>query len=171
MDRLKKGENHWPLDVVTPIFTEEALLQALREGPYGRCVYECDNDVVDHQVVNLLYEKGTTVSFSMIGCSEHVDKKTTIFGTRGELRGDLSKLVHNDYLTGQTQVIETTPPDSPTGGHWDGDINVLKAFMYAVATGDTSHILSGARETLETHLTVFAAEQSRHEGRVVDVIV
>jgi hypothetical protein len=40
-----------------------------------------------------------------------------------------------------------------------------------VATGDTSHILSGARETLETHLTVFAAEQSRLEGRVVDVIV
>jgi predicted dehydrogenase len=178
LGRFRNGEYGWPLDVitpgsseVTPTFTEEAVLKALREGPYGRCVYECDNDVVDHQVVNLLYEKGTTVSFSMIGCSEHVDKKTTIFGTRGELRGDLSKLVHNDYLTGQTQVIETTPPDSPTGGHWDGDINVLKAFMYAVATGDTSHILSGARETLETHLTVFAAEQSRHEGRVVDVIV
>jgi predicted dehydrogenase len=171
MDRLNTGSLGWPLDVITPNFTEEAVLQALRQGPYGRCVYECDNDVVDHQVVNLLYENGATASFTMTGCSEFADRKTTIFGTRGELRGDLSQLVHYDYLTGKTQVIDTTPPNSPQGGHWDGDINVLKAFMYAVATGDTSRILSGARETLETHLTVFAAEQSRHEGRVVDVIV
>jgi len=171
MDRLNTGSLGWPLDVITPTFTEEAVLQALRQGPYGRCVYECDNDVVDHQIVNLLYENGATASFTMTGCSEFADRKTTLFGTRGELRGDLSQLVHYDYLTGKTQVIDTTPPNSPQGGHWDGDVNVLKAFMHAVATGDTSHILSGARETLETHLTVFAAEQSRHEGRVVDVIV
>ena len=171
MDRLHKGEQHWPLEVVTPIFTEEALLQALREGPYGRCVYECDNDVVDHQVVNLLYENGATASFTMVGCSEHGDRKTSVYGTLGEIRGDLSKLVHNDYLSGETRILDTTLPDTPTGGHWDGDINVLRAFTYAVATGDTSHILSGARETLETHLTVFAAEQSRHEGRTIEVIV
>jgi predicted dehydrogenase len=171
MNRFNKGDFGWPLDVITATFTEEGVMQALREGPYGRCVYECDNDVVDHQVVNLLYENGATASFSMIGCSEHGDRKTSVYGTRGEIRGDLSQLVHNDYLTGKTEVLDTTLPDTPTGGHWDGDINVLKAFTYAVATGDTSRILSGARETLETHLTVFAAEQSRREGRTVEVIV
>jgi predicted dehydrogenase len=171
MNRFNKGDYGWPLDVITSTFTEEGVMQALREGPYGRCVYECDNDVVDHQVVNLLYENGATASFSMIGCSEHGDRKTTVFGTLGEIRGDLSQLVHNDYLTGKTEIIDTTLPDTPTSGHWDGDINVLKAFTYAVATGDTSRILSGARETLETHLTVFAAEQSRREGRTVEVIV
>lgn len=169
--RLREGNIDWPLDVITPEFTEESVLTALRTGPYGRCVYECDNDVVDHQVVNLLYENGATASFTMTGCSEFGDRKTTIFGTRGELRGDLSKLVHYDFLSGETSVIDTTPPDSPQGGHWDGDINVLKAFMYTVATGDTRCILSGARETLETHLTVFAAEQSRREGRTVDVVI
>ena len=171
MNRFNKGDYGWPLDVITSTFTEEGVMQALREGPYGRCVYECDNDVVDHQVVNLLYENGATASFSMIGCSEHGDRKTTVFGTLGEICGDLSQLVHNDYLTGKTEIIDTTLPDTPTSGHWDGDINVLKAFTYAVATGDTSRILSGARETLETHLTVFAAEQSRREGRTVEVIV
>ena len=169
--RLRKGEFGWPLDVITPVFTEEAVRQALREGPYGRCVYECDNDVVDHQVVNLLYANGATAAFTMTGCSEFGDRKTTIFGTRGELRGDLSKLVHYDFLTNETRIIDTTPPGSPEGGHWDGDVNVLKAFMYTVATGDTSRILSGAQETLETHLTVFAAEQSRREGKTVEVIV
>jgi predicted dehydrogenase len=169
--RLRQGSWGWPLDVITQAFTEEGVLQALREGPYGRCVYECDNDVVDHQVVNLLYANGATVAFTMTGCSEFGDRRTTVFGTRGELRGDLSKLVHFDFLSNETRIIDTTPPDAPQGGHWDGDINVLKAFMYTVATGDTSRILSGARETLETHLTVFAAEQSRREGRTVEVVV
>lgn len=167
--RLREGEHGWPLNVITPVFTEEAVLQALTEGPYGRCVYECDNDVVDHQVVNLLYANGATASFTMTGLSEFADRRTTIFGTRGELRGDLSKLVIYDFLSGETTTIDTIPPDAPAGGHWDGDVNTLKAFMTAVGTGDTSHILSGAEETLETHLTVFAAEQSRREGRTVAV--
>jgi len=171
LGRLHQGDNGWPLDVITSVFTEEAVLEALRNGPYGRCVYECDNDVVDHQVVNLLYEDGVTASFTMTAFAEVSDRKTQIFGTRGELRGDLAKIVHYDFLTGKTEVVDTTPPDSPTGGHWDGDIAVLRSFVYAVATGDTSRILSGAEETLETHLTVFAAEQSRREGRTIDVVI
>ncbi|MCB0084936.1 MAG: hypothetical protein KDE47_28545 [Caldilineaceae bacterium] len=169
LDRLHQGKHSWPLNVITPVFTEAAVLQALAEGPYGRCVYECDNDVVDHQVVNLLYENGATASFTMTGLSEYADRKTVIFGTRGELRGDLSKLVHYDFLSQETTVIDTVPPDVPPGGHWDGDVNTLKSFMMAVGTGDTSYILSGAEETLETHLTVFAAEESRREGRTVTV--
>ncbi len=105
----------------------------------------------------------------MTGLSEYADRRTTIFGTRGELRGDLSKFVPYDFLSRKTEIIDTIPPDAPAGGHRDGDINTLKAFMTAVATGDTSYILSGAEETLETHLTIFAAEQSRQEGRTVAV--
>jgi predicted dehydrogenase len=171
LGRYQKGDYGWPLDVITSVFTEEAVLSSLRQGPYGRCVYECDNDVVDHQVVNLLYENGVTASFTMTAFAEVSDRKTQIFGTRGELRGDLARIVHYDFLTEQTEIIDTTLPDSPTGGHWDGDINVLRSFVKAVATGDTSPILSGAAETLETHLTVFAAEKSRLEGQTVKVIV
>src|SRR5829696_6895999 len=45
-EQLAQGRQGWPLSVVTPVFTEQALATALREGPYGRCVYACDNDVV-----------------------------------------------------------------------------------------------------------------------------
>jgi predicted dehydrogenase len=169
LGRYQKGEYGWPLDVITSILTEEAILTALRQGPYGRCVYECDNDVVDHQVVNLLYENGVTASFTMTAFAEVSDRKTQIFGTRGELRGDMAKIIHYDFLTGQTETIDATLADTPTGGHWDGDINVLRSFVHAVATGDTRSILSGAEESLETHLTVFAAEKSRREGITVSI--
>lgn len=163
---LAKKKWGWPLDVVTTEFTREAVSARLREGPYGRCVYECDNDVVDHQVVNLLYANGVTASFSMVGTSVMRDRQTTIFGTRGELRGDGEKIIVDDYLSDERREIQVPRPQS---GHGGGDHGLMEHFVAAVAHRDPSLILSGPEESLETHLTVFAAEQARREQRVISV--
>jgi predicted dehydrogenase len=167
LERLRQGNTGWPLDVITTDFTQDGIRTVLREGPYGRCVYECDNDVVDHQVVNLLYENGATASFTMIGTCETRDRETIIFGTRGELRGDGEKIVHYDFLSGQTREIIVQKPGTGLDGHGGGDYGLMQHFVAAVAKRDPQLILSGPAESLETHLTVFAAEQARRENRVV----
>jgi predicted dehydrogenase len=166
---LEQGNLGWPLDVITTDFTQSGLMAVLQHGPYGRCVYESDNDVVDHQVVNLLYVNGATASFTMIGPSEFRDRQTTIFGTRGELRGDGRKIVHYDFLTTRTQEIVTKLPETRLSGHGAGDYSLMQHFVAAVAHRDPSLILSGPTESLETHMTVFAAERARRENRVVQV--
>ena len=77
-----------------------------------------------------------------------------------------------ETLTEQTDVIDTQAAGSDiTGGHGGGDRGIMDCFVKAVAAGDPSLVLSGPAETLESHLTVFAAERARRENRVVEVSV
>lgn len=168
-DRVLKGQTGWPVNVLTPDTTVEGVTEALRTGPYGRCVYACDNDVVDNQVVNIEFEGGCTASFVMIGLSQIGGRKTTIFGTRGQITGDGSKITVFDFLTDTEKTIDTNASDSSIlGGHGGGDGRIMEAFVAAVAEQDSSKILSGPDETLETHLAVFAAEKARKQGVVVN---
>jgi predicted dehydrogenase len=161
----------WPLDAVIDSYTEADLLAALRHGPYGRCVYACDNNVVDHQVVAMEFDGGPTGTFVMTAFNAGGHRRTRLFGTHGELEGDGETVRVHDFLTGTTEVLAARSPGDATagGGHGGGDWGLMDAFVRAVATGDRSHVLTGARESLEAHLAVFAAERARHEGVVATV--
>jgi len=160
---LERGEHRWPLSAVVEDFTVGALNVALRDGPYGRCVYACDNDVVDHQVVALEYPGGTTATFTMTAFSEGGGRRTRIFGTRAQLTGDGETIRVYDFLTRSERVITPSRARGFTAaeGHGGGDGGLMDAFTAAVATADSGLILSGPRDSLASHFTVFAAERAR----------
>jgi len=165
---LDRGEYRWPLSAVIEDFSPGALDEALRDGPYGRCVYACDNDVVDHQVVALEFPRATTATFTMTAFSKAADRHTRLFGTRGELIGDGQTIRVYDFLTRAERLI--TPPAAgamtAADGHGGGDAGLMDAFTAAVATGNRELISSGPRESLASHLAVFAAERARLNGTV-----
>jgi predicted dehydrogenase len=168
---LSQGRTGWPVSILTFDVTVAGVTEALRNGPYGRCVYECDNDVVDHQVVNMLFEGGKTASFTMTAFTQAGDRRTRIFGTRGEIYGNGDIIRLTDFLTDETREIKIEEPEAnPLGGHGGGDYGLISAFIAAVQNNDPSLLLSGPDETLESHLIVFAAEQARREHRVVDLL-
>lgn len=157
----------WPARVVSATPTPEARLKALREGPYGRCVWRCDNDVVDHQVVNLEFRGGATVAFTMAAFTKECDRTFKIMGTKAELRGHSEK--------GEIEVIPFdggpkrtyTPEQRAEGGHGGGDRLIMQHFAElleagAVTGGRTSGVVSA-----NSHLIAFAAEKSRVEERIV----
>jgi predicted dehydrogenase len=167
LGRLANGETGWPVDVVDPSPTETRLTEALANGQYGRCVYECDNDVVDNQVVNMLFAGGQTANFTMTAFTQARPRQTRIFGTRGELTLDGVRIQHYDFLTDETTILEAPHSGAPMPGHDGGDYALMDSFVSAVAEDNPARILSGPRESLESHLMVFAAEQSRREQVVV----
>jgi len=168
--RLAKGQTYWPYSVVDPLGTAEALEDALRNGPYGRCVYACDNDVVDNQVVNMQFEGGETASFTMTCFNQGGHRRTNIFGTRGEIRATGDKIEVFDFMTDAWTTVEIDAGVADvTGGHGGGDYVLMQRFVAAVAKNDRSLILSGPDETLESHLIVFAAEAARLQHCVKDL--
>jgi predicted dehydrogenase len=155
----------WPLGVVTTELTEQGVRDALRTGPYGRCVYACDNDVADHQVTTVEFDGGVTATLTMSAFTPVARRQTRIMGTRGFLEGDGEQLTVTDFVTGQVEKIVV----DVSGGHDGGDDRLMTAFTHGVATGDRSQIRSGPQESLESHLVVFAAERSRNSGRPLPV--
>lgn len=166
---LKQGLRGWPLSVVTPHPSPATLRAALERGPYGRCVYRCNNDVVDHQVVAMEFAGGRTAVFTMTAFTGRGEgRRTRMFGTRGEILGNSDTITVNDFRTGRRRVVETRLRGrADLQGHGGGDFGLMHAFVGAIAQGDRSLILSGPDATLESHRMVFAAERARREGRVV----
>ena len=167
-DRFCKGARLWPVDVLTPEVTAENLSEALRKGPYGRCVYACDNDVVDNQVVNMVFENGATASMTMTAFNPHSGRLTRIFGTLGYIDTDSSVIRVTRFMDDSVRTIDTKVANDGgiLSGHGGGDFGLMDTFVRALSEDDPSLILSGVDETLESHLMVFAAEESRKKGSV-----
>ena len=149
----------------------ESVTTALSIGPYGRCVYDCDNDVVSNQVVNMLFDKGQTASFSMVAFTEKMCvRKTEISGTHGELSFEGNGPVRQfNFLTKEVIVhnVFSSPANTLLMDHEGADFFLMESFVEAIAKNDSSLILSGAQETLRSHLLTFAAERSRVENKVL----
>ncbi len=166
------GEDGWPASIISDEKSMDARLKALAEGPYGRCVYHCDNDVVDHQVVNMEFANQVTAAFTMCAFTDDVSRTIKLMGTRGEIRGvvnrDRSEI---EILTFFPKSHELTTLQSKGGpqGHGGGDFGVMRHFVRLLQE-DTKHSeLTSAATSVQSHLMAFAAEQSRLEHRNINM--
>jgi predicted dehydrogenase len=160
----------WPLSTITDSRTPAGVLHALRSSRYGRCVYSGDNDVVDHQVVAIEYEVGTTATFTMTGFTPVRARQTRICGSHGFLEGD-GRLIHvTDFRSGDLHTIGGAGDETATeaSGHGGGDRGIVDAFLEAIALGDSS-ALASPEESLESHRLAWAAERARHQQRVIEI--
>ncbi|WVQ77019.1 hypothetical protein IAR50_006698 [Cryptococcus sp. DSM 104548] len=167
LEGLEGGRQKWADHIVDADFLDiENITDALKTGPYGVCVYEASNDVVDHQIVNIEYEGGVTASMTMSAFTESVcDRGTRIQGTKGELVGDMITFDVFNFLT--RTKSHHIPPTLP-GHHGGGDSGLAAAFVQAVCERDQGVLGVTPEEVLDSHLLVFAGEKARREGKVVD---
>jgi predicted dehydrogenase len=184
----------WPVSVVSPDPSPAARWAALREGPYGRCVYRCDNDAADHQAVIASFDNGVVASLTVSGFTADNTRTLKLMGTRGELRGRLD--------TGEIEMRRFLPrggePDRPgwdrygraalagdevytvlarpgshdvDGHHEGGDAGLMRAFLAHVrarrAGAPDPGVRTSLAESIESHAMAFAAERSRLEGRLI----
>lgn len=162
-----KKEDVWPFNIIAEApLTQEKIEKAIETGPYGRCVFACDNDVVDHLIVEMQFENGVKAELTMTGFTKLCGRRITFFGTQGNITLDESEnkimvdkftLDENDSETIQINVLNENGY-----GHGGGDYGIVNT-LYDILEGKTSNRTS-LEESLESHLMAIAAEESRVQG-------
>jgi predicted dehydrogenase len=163
-DRIARG---WPWSDVSTDPSRAARMHALETGRYGRCVFHCDNDVLDHQTVAIEFEGGVTASFGLQGLAAREQRTIRVTGSRGELRGVLdggSIEVERPGVLG----AERFTVEGDVFGHFGGDVGLVDHFV-GLFEGGQGGVRASGRAALESHLVGFAAERAREEGRVVEM--
>lgn len=162
----------WPSRILHPEPTVENITEAVKTTDYGRCVFQMDNDVVDHQIVNLLMEDNITVSFQMIGLTAKQHRTIRVMGTEGEIWGDLeSWKIHYERYGRKEEIIDLKDSNSDLKGHSGGDSGLMKDMLDLESGAEFDQIsLTPIDRSVESHLIAFAAEESRlNDGQVIDM--
>jgi predicted dehydrogenase len=156
-----------------PSPTDDDVMKAILTTDYGRCVFKCDNDVVDHQTVSMEFEGGATADFTMAAFNRG-GRTIRIMGTRGELSASMGspEITVFDFLSRQTRrlrVSEVAPDQTIAGGHGGGDTGVVHAFADLLDGLAPFGPLDSLKASCESHRIAFAAEESRLTGKVVGI--
>jgi predicted dehydrogenase len=160
--------------------TLEQKLHSLKtDNPYGRCVWHCDNNVVDHQTVSIQFANGVTASHDMLCATSRPCRKVHIIGTLGEIEGDMEAativLRHPSLKPNPDparaeevyteQIINVSASDD---GHGGGDSRLIEDFISTIS-GRKAAALTKIEDSLTGHLIAFAADKAMVENRVVEI--
>jgi hypothetical protein len=156
-----------PISVITNDFTKIGREKALCESPYGRCVHRSDNNVVDHQVVNIEFENKVTASFTMSAFTDG-NRRTRIMGTMVEMVGNFETISLSNFKDQINKIVWVNKTEDVMG-HGGGDFGLMKQFILAVKTNDPTIFGSSIETSLESHLMAFAAEKSRLTKKIIEI--
>ena len=138
----------------------EQLAAWLKTSPWGRCVYHCDNDAVDHQTVNIEFENDVTATFTMTAFDD--GRRIEIYGSGAALSGRAASYrepAEQLVLTPHHQTIaENIEIPKAAGGHGGGDYGLVEALYKNITSGSETGLLQNA---LRGHQIAFAAEEAR----------
>ncbi len=167
---IAHGKDDWPCNILALYPTMETIRQAIETGPYGRCVYFCDNNVVDHQVVNLEMEGGLTVNFTMCAFTADGGRTTKSMGTHGSMIADMSRnTIEVRPFDGEITLYDFNLKKERMTGHAGGDTVLMEEFLDYIQ-GKTPDGITSLDASMESHFICMAAEESRvHGGMCVEM--
>ena len=156
--------------------TAETVRESLKDpkNPFGRCVWDCEHDVVDNQTVSIQFEDGSSGVFNLMGGAAKAQRKIHLIGTKGEIQGEFesSKYVvrtvdqEGTVVEKEIDLKLTGDMDGEFGGHGGGDLRLAEDFVDWLSEDKESISRTNLADSIYSHLTIFRAEKSRKNGTV-----
>ena len=151
---------------------DEDVRAWLKTSDWGRCVYQCGNTAVDHQVLSMQFAGGATATFTMSAFD--VGRNIEVWGTEGVLRGGTytkqvagCDIVLRNHASGKTSHVTVEPRAGGYEGHGGGDRGLMEAMYDEMRTADPDDMRSSLSASVQSHVMGFAAEASRATARIV----
>lgn len=149
------------------------------DNPYGRCVWKCDAEVVDHQSVLIAFEDGSTATLNMVGGSAKPSRSLHLVGTLGEIQGYMEEgrfvVRHIDPRPGReysetvVDVFQTGDTTGASGGHGGGDLRLMADFLSLLRGEEPSISATLLEDSIRGHLIGFAADRAMAQGQAVTI--
>ena len=156
---------------------EDKIALMKSDSPYARCIYKCDNDVVDHQSVLVNFASGATGTHNMVGGSAEPRRNIHIIGTTGEIFGNFeeSKFTvlkidpspqahHEECDVEEVDLRVTDDMVGAYGGHGGGDERLAADFVKFIRGEQPSLACTSIFDSVAGHLSVYRADQSREDN-------
>ena len=149
--------------------TDKEIIESLKDpaNKYGRCVFACDNDVFDHQTVNMLFDGGVTGTFTLSAFSQNMQRTLKIYCEKGEIYGssDDKKVKYTFFGDPEEKEIGVVYENEIYASHGGGDMGLVSDF---VKNYGKQQMKSDIRLSLQSHYMGFAAEESAtNDGKTV----
>lgn len=162
---------------------EDKIALMKSDSPYARCMYKCDNDVVDRQSVMIEFSNGATATHNMVGGSSEPRRQIHIIGTKGEIYGnfeeskfyvskiDPSPSAHNEECDLEEVDLNVSGDMvGAYGGHGGGDERLAADFVKFIQGEKPSLACTSIFDSVAGHLSVYRADKSRENGGIPEKI-
>ena len=145
--------------------TKENLTKILKQGPYGRCIYKCDNNVVDHMTNILVFENGVNATLNINGYTNDKDINIKVLFTEGELEASFFKeeILIKEFISNKESIISV---EIDTTIEKKSEISLLKNFIGRLKTKNDKEQI---RELIDSHIVAFAGEYSRVVEETINI--
>lgn len=158
------GKTQWPVNVLAQNPNAETITEALKSGPYGRCVYACDNDVADNQVVNILLEDGAAINFTATAFTQECCRTIMVVGSHGSIQGNMeTNTIILSRFGKEKEEINVQTTQGTFAGHGGGDAMMMQELV-DLLQGNRTQLDSGLERSIESHIVALLAERSRLNG-------
>lgn len=168
------GDMGKPIDEIT----KEEKTEWLKTSDYGRCAYNSGGDITDRQTVTVEFSDGVTGNFTMVGGIQRADRYIHICGTRGEIEGKIEdkkftlRTLNDQTLSYDEQIIDLTDEifnSAQYVGHGGGDYAIMYELVRYLNGDNSSVSITSLDDSINGHLVVYAADESRKEGKIIDL--
>ena len=170
--RFYLNNKEWLRPMVGDDLSDEKIIHFLNKSQYSRCVFKCDNDVVDHQVVNIEFEDKTTASHTMNAFTRWCYRDIKVMGSKGCIEGNFEEKMFKVYhfLDNSERQVDIRDYTDDFVGHGGGDRIMFAELIDYLLTNQKSIRLTSIHESVMSHEMAFAAEKSRlNDGQVQEI--